>query len=64
MEKERLKRIREGTMSVEDKLNLCETSIKAKCTKCQYEWESNSKMIMVSCPSCGNKVRIREIKNE
>jgi len=38
--------------------------VKAKCTKCKYEWETASTMIMVSCPSCGNKVKIREIKNE
>jgi len=37
---------------------------KAKCKRCGYEWESNSEMIMVSCPSCGNKVKLREIKNE
>lgn len=37
---------------------------KAKCQKCKYEWETNSEMIMVSCPSCGNKVKIREIENE
>jgi len=37
--------------------------IKAKCKKCGYEWETSSELIMVSCPSCGNKVKIREIKN-
>ncbi len=39
-------------------------TIKAKCQKCSYEWDTNSKLIMVSCPSCGTKVKIREIKNE
>ena len=34
-----------------------------KCQKCGYEWETNSEMIMVSCPSCGSKVKIREIEN-
>ena len=38
--------------------------VKAKCTKCKYEWESNSKMFKVSCPSCGDKVKIRELKVE
>ena len=38
--------------------------VKAKCLKCEYEWESQSQMIMVSCPSCGNKVRIKELKKE
>jgi len=36
--------------------------MKAKCPKCSYEWETNSEMIKVSCPSCGNKVQIRELK--
>ena len=35
-----------------------------KCKKCGYGWETNSKMVMVSCPSCGNKVKVREIENE
>ncbi len=38
--------------------------VKAKCTKCNYEWETKSEMIFVSCPSCNNKVKIREIENE
>lgn len=38
--------------------------VKAKCQKCQYEWETNSQMIMVSCPSCGSKVKIREIEKD
>jgi len=39
--------------------------MKAKCLnpKCLYEWESNSPMLKVSCPSCGNKVELR-IKKE
>lgn len=40
-----------------------EKTIKAKCQKCGYEWETKSPMIQVSCPSCGNKVVIREIKD-
>jgi DNA-directed RNA polymerase subunit RPC12/RpoP len=38
--------------------------IKAKCTNCEYEWDSSSKMFQVSCPSCGYKVKIRELKAE
>ena len=36
--------------------------MKAKCLHkgCDYEWETNSSMIKVSCPSCGNKVQIRD----
>ncbi len=36
----------------------------AKCLKCDYEWDSKSKLIFVSCPSCGNKVKIREIEKD
>ena len=39
-------------------------SMKAKCTKCNYEWDTKSEMIFVSCPSCNNKVKIREIEDE
>lgn len=35
--------------------------VKAKCTNCKYEWKTNSTMLRVSCPSCGNKVKIREL---
>jgi len=38
--------------------------IQAKCPNCKYEWNSFSKMFKVSCPSCGNKVKIRELKAE
>lgn len=36
--------------------------MKAKCEnpKCKHEWETDSKLIKVSCPSCGSKVKIRE----
>ncbi len=34
-----------------------------KCVKCNYAWYTNSKMVLVSCPSCGNKVKIREINS-
>ncbi|MEK6882649.1 MAG: hypothetical protein AABY22_23710 [Nanoarchaeota archaeon] len=36
--------------------------MEAKCQKCNYQWETESPMVMVSCPSCGNKVKIREIE--
>ena len=26
---------------------------------CGYEWDTNSKLERVTCPSCGNKVRVR-----
>ncbi len=36
--------------------------MKAKCknSDCEYEWNCKSKMIFVSCPSCGSKVKIRK----
>jgi len=34
----------------------------AKCSKCGYEWKTKSQLLKVSCPSCGNKVKIKEIK--
>ena len=37
---------------------------KARCKKCDYEWETRSQMFFVSCPKCNNKVDIREDKNE
>jgi DNA-directed RNA polymerase subunit RPC12/RpoP len=38
--------------------------MKVKCKRCGYEWETHSEMVLVSCPSCNNKVKIREIENE
>lgn len=35
-----------------------EELIKIKCSHCNYEWETKSKLKMVSCPSCLNKVSI------
>ena len=34
--------------------------VKVKCPKCSYEWETISKLIQVSCPSCNGKVKIKE----
>lgn len=36
-------------------------TIQAQCQRCDYDWETKSEMIMVSCPSCSSKVRIRDI---
>jgi hypothetical protein len=35
-----------------------------KCKKCGYEWESKSKCIYVSCPSCCQKVKKGETKEK
>jgi len=38
-----------------------EMKIKVKCYHCGYEWETASKAIMVTCPSCIRKtVRVVE----
>lgn len=40
--------------------------MKVKCPnpKCKYEWDTRSPMILVSCPSCGTKVKLREVKQD
>ena len=30
--------------------------MKIKCPKCKYEWDCNSKLIFVTCPSCRLKI--------
>ena len=30
--------------------------VKLKCPYCGYEWETSSKLVYVSCPSCLKKV--------
>ena len=39
--------------------------MKIKCSnkKCNYEWDTNSKMIFVTCPSCQRKFK-REDKEK
>ena len=34
----------------------------AKCQNpnCKHKWDSKSKMMFVSCPSCGSKVKLRD----
>ena len=39
--------------------------MKIKCPSCKYEWETNSKLNMVTCPSCQLKVKVdKEVKHE
>jgi len=33
---------------------------KVKCPKCNHEWETKSKLVLVTCPSCQLKVRIKK----
>jgi len=30
---------------------------KVKCPKCGYEWETISKLILITCASCGRKIK-------
>ena len=36
----------------------------ARCKKCDYSWYTESPMVQVSCPSCGNKVKIRDFGDD
>jgi len=38
--------------------------MKIKCPNCKYEWETKSKLIFVTCPSCQLKVKIEKEKKE
>ena len=29
-----------------------------KCSKCNYEWKTKSKLLSATCPSCQRKVKI------
>lgn len=30
------------------------------CNKCNYSWDSKTKMYAVSCPKCGSKVKVNK----
>jgi len=36
--------------------------MKVKCPNCKYEWETKSKLIFVTCPSCQLKVKVKDLK--
>jgi DNA-directed RNA polymerase subunit RPC12/RpoP len=45
--------------------------VKTKCSKCSYEWETNSHLIFVTCPNCRSKTKVKinfmkggNVKNE
>ena len=33
-----------------------------KCDRCEHEWQTKSKLWLVSCPSCGKKIKIGPVK--
>lgn len=34
-----------------------------ECCKCGYQWDTKSKHVLVSCPSCYKKVKVPNEKN-
>ena len=38
--------------------------MKIKCKKCGYTWNTDSKLIYVSCPSCLQKVETKQKETE
>lgn len=36
--------------------------MKVKCPRCQYEWDTRSKMISITCPNCQRKFEKKEEK--
>jgi len=37
---------------------------KLKCPRCDYEWPTNSELWLVTCPSCGVKVKNTKVKEK
>ena len=41
---------------------------KIKCLKCGHEWETRSKLVLITCASCGakvkNKLEVEEVNYE
>ena len=35
--------------------------MKVTCKKCGHKWDTQSRMINATCPSCGTKNKIRDI---
>ena len=35
--------------------------MRVKCPKCNHEWKTSSKLVMVTCPSCQLKVKVPDI---
>jgi len=58
--KKRLTNVEERVKKIETKLEkgiLSKESMYVECNKCGYNWITRSRMDMVSCGNCGNKVR-------
>jgi len=35
--------------------------MEAKCQRCGYEWDYTGDLVKATCPSCGAKVKVKEI---
>jgi DNA-directed RNA polymerase subunit RPC12/RpoP len=35
--------------------------MKVKCPNCKYEWNTKTKLISITCPSCQLKFKIRDV---
>ena len=39
--------------------------MKVKCPKCNYEWQTNSKLLCITCPNCQLKSNFTDkVQNE
>lgn len=35
-----------------------------RCSRCNYKWTTKSELIMVTCPSCGYKVKNKKAEEK
>ncbi len=42
--------------------NIIDTVVLIKCFHCDYQWNTNSKMIKINCPSCRRTINNAEDK--
>jgi len=38
--------------------------MKIECPNCKYKWETKSKLMFVSCPSCLKKVQTKQVEKQ
>ena len=57
--KERLKNIENRLDNIEKHIYSGESGKMVHCNKCNYQWNSKTKRLLVSCPYCGSKVKVK-----